>query len=348
MKTLLTCLVLVAAATRGGPAQTDDWERQDRLYQERMKRHEARARPESDDPEARRREIVEAFLAEADALVRDKNYASREGRGVMVRTDDPRVDAGAAVSLLESFDAFFERFWDGRAPLRPDPGPGRVYLFYSFYKYNKLLTGDPRFGEFRPSGHYRPFLDVVVLHTDAVGAGDLPDVLVHEAAHRAIERRLFGNAAPRSPWLPEGLASYFGFTARGSDGTFQAGSIGGKHAVLVRGAERAQPTQAKAALRALREAMGGKTRFSLDAMLRIENPTSFYGEDAPLRYAAAWALVHFLFHGDGGAHAANFVRYLALEQEGRGGADALYETLAMSPDRLADVLSRHVRAMRAD
>ena len=74
--------------------------------------------------------------------------------------------------------------------------------------------------EFRTAGHYRPFFDVVVVHTDSVPGG-LADVLVHEAAHQLVAQQLLSAAkAPVSNWLNEGLASYFGFTFQGPDGRF--------------------------------------------------------------------------------------------------------------------------------
>ena len=46
--------------------------------------------------------------------------------------------------------------------------------------------------------------------------------------------------------------------------------------------------------------------------------------EAP-KYAASWLLVHYLFHGEGGALAGPFVRYIKADLEGKGGADVLYE-----------------------
>ena len=132
----------------------------------------------------------------------------------------------AATALLVSFRTFFEGFWGDRIALQPYDETSRVFLFFSFHKFNKLLAGDWRFSEVRPEGHYRAAVDVVTVHTDAGDRRDAADALVHEAAHQQIDQRIYSRGHAASRWIAEGLASYFEHTLQDRDGVFHAGKIG--------------------------------------------------------------------------------------------------------------------------
>lgn len=339
---VLVAVVWLAPATL---AQTeneeDDWAEQDRRYQERLQRQREAQTPVAPTPApgaevdpGERERMIEEFVAMANDLIKDRNYSSRSSDTYLLKTDDPRVDLGAALELLDSFRTWFVSFWDGRAELTPYDGPGRMYLFYSFFKYNQLLTGDARLSDFRPPGHYRGNLDAVVLYTDGAPPGDLQDILVHEAAHQLVENMLFvRDEAQTSPWIEEGLGTYFGHTLRGRDGTFVTGKVGGKGVEIVRGGGT-KDGSGKARLKDARKAMSGETSWSAHDVVEIRDPQRFYSEGANARYGIAWVLVHFLFHGDDGAHADAFVRYLGLEANGEGGPERFYETIGMDADTL--------------
>lgn len=317
-------------------------------YQRRVGEIEQRIRDSSTREEraAAREELVAAFIAEADRLVQDTNYSSRSSGHYVVRTDDPNVSPGAVASLLDSFWSWFGEFWQGRLELGPPGEKGRVYLIYTFFKYNQLLTGDPEFGDFRPPGHYRPLFDVVVLQSGAVDPAVLPDVLVHEAAHQLINRRIgLGGGGPL--WLEEGLASYFGYTMRNGDGRFETGRIGGKGTSLVNGAPEKGGGQARALLSRVKKLAKADVEWSLDDLLRLEDPRVFYDSAAQDRYAVSWLLVHFLFHGDDGAHAQGFADYLRHAAEGRGGTDMLYADLGLGQSALQASFADYVSKIRA-
>lgn len=292
--------------------------------------------------------IRQEFLARADDLVRDRNYQVSVTDHYEVKTDDPRVDPRAVAELLESFRVFFDEFWREDGKLQPYEDRSRVYLFYSYYKYNELLTGNKRFGSFRPSGHYRPFFDLVVTYSDSVAAEDLPELLVHEAAHQLVEQRLFGRPAPRSPWLTEGMASYFGYTARDEKGRYHAGRIGGKRTSLVRGGARSHGREASARLSDFRRALKRRPSFSIASAIDVDDPSLFYGDGVEWRYTAGWLLVHFLLHGDGGSHRKSFRSYLDKESLGQGGVDLLLEHLGLSAERLDAAFRDYVRHLKAN
>lgn len=352
MKSLIPVLaVLIGAA---GPAlaqetddQTGDYEEQDRRYYERFVQPEGQEKKEVPaDPVAQ----ADEYLAQADKLIRDPNYRSAAGDRYRVQTDDPDVNPKAAVSLLEAFRDFFDEYWQGRTELASYDKESRVFLFYSFYKYNQLLGGNWRFRETRPAGHYRPAFDVVTLHSDPDGRDHLADTLVHEAAHQMIEQRIYGHGHPGALWITEGLASYFGYTYMDAEGVFHTGEVGGKADSLMRGKPRPSVGEGRVALRNARKAM--KAPQAEDGLLfahvvSITDPGIFYGEAVSSNYAASWLVVHFLMHGDEGRHRDDFIRYLEKEARGEMGEESLFSEIRMPPRGLEEAVIAHTKKLKA-
>jgi hypothetical protein len=290
-------------------------------------------------------EYRQDFLDQALELIRDKNYRWATTDHYKVRTDDPRLDARGTGQLLDSFRAFFDAFWKDDLELRPYDDSSFILLYYSRYKYKQLLSGPLKETAALSVGHYRPYLDIIALHTDTVGLGDLPDLLVHEAAHQLIQMKLYGLGAHPSPWVGEGLASYFGFMRRHSKKGFQAGRIGGKGTSIFRDIDPPAEGTWRLPLAAYRRDLKWGESLPLDLLIRIRNNADFYGEGSSFRYTAAWLLVHFLLHDDEGSHREGFAAYLAREIEGDGGPDTLYETLSMTPEQLQTAFEEYVRKL---
>ncbi|MGD8377677.1 MAG: hypothetical protein PVF68_16205, partial [Acidobacteriota bacterium] len=303
------------------------------------------AAPVDPDPERIRAEETAAFLASADRLIRDRNYDSKTTDHYRVQTDDPRADPVAAAALLEGFRTYFAGFWAGKTELAPEESTSRVFLFYSYFKYNQLLTGRKRFDDFRSAGHYRPYYDVIVVHTDSMGGNVLGDTLIHEAAHQLIGRRLYrGNE--ESLWVSEGLAAYFGYTLQGADGSFRPGALGGKSAVLIRDAVRPAGSAATARLDDYRRKLQRGEVESLEDLVNITSPERFYGEGVEDRYTAAWLLVHYLLHGEAGGLTNGFVTYLREDAAGRGGGARFFTALGREPGQLDAGFRAYVKALK--
>jgi hypothetical protein len=333
---------LLAALALPCAAQTDDQtkeliEKERRIYEQKTRQANPAAPNETADAakvkEEQRAEVAR-FIADADKLIRDRNFAQKSTPHFQVQTDDPRLDPGAAAALLESFRAFFASFWEGKATLRPYESPGRIYLFYSYFKYNQLLTGHPRFDPNESLGHYRPIFDVVVIHTDPADPGELPDALVHEAAHQLIVNQLLPEGTTSSLWLAEGLASYFGYTLRTAPDRFEAGAIGGKGVALLRGERNPAGGDSRRLLQELRGELRRDKSAGVAHVLDVTQPGEFYGEKSQANYARAWMLVHYLLHGEDERFSAPFVRYFGEEAAGRGGAESLLRLLGVSAAEL--------------
>jgi hypothetical protein len=338
-------VALLIAGTATAAAAQDDGREGERDYLQRRAGGQAPQDPRADAGAEREAQIAQ-FLAEADRLIRDKNYDSRQTAHYRVQTDDPRLSPGSAAQLLESFRAYFGEFWRDRAPLRDYPAPSRVLLFYSYFKYNQLLTGRPRFDEARSSGHYRPYVDVVVLHTDAAGGDGLEDTLVHEAAHQLIGQQLYGAGAEQIHWVAEGLAAYFGYTAQAADGTFQPGVIGGKATSVFRGAAVPASSAGPRRLQEFRQALRRGSAPKVTDLIAITDPAAFYGEGLQDRYTASWLLVHYLLHGEDGALEAGFLRFLQADDAGAGEAGDLYRAIGRTPEQVEEGFRTYVQQMK--
>ncbi|HEY3175508.1 MAG TPA: DUF1570 domain-containing protein [Candidatus Polarisedimenticolia bacterium] len=301
----------------------------------------------SDEARARRKSEVEAFVAKANKLIQGNNYDIKSTAHYKVKTDDPRFDVEAGAQMLESFRAFFDATWAGRAELLPCEEPSLIYLFYSRSSYRQLLPEEERTIELGHVGYYRPFFDAVAIHTDTIGPADLPDLIVHEAAHQLVQVRLYGPDAPCSLWAAEGLATYFGNTLRDTSGRFLAGSIGGKSVTLLKDAPRSGKRMGWEDATRFRRALGRDEAPTVDEILRNVDPNEFYGSSAREWYTGAWLLIHYLLHADSGVHAPSLVRYLKRDAAGDGGADVLYQEIGMSRDQLDTAFRLYVGKLKA-
>lgn len=285
------------------------------------------------------------FIEMVDSLIRDHNYTAASNPYTVVKTDDPRINVEAVADLLGSFHGYFEEFWSDRLTIRDAPDRSRLYLFYSRFKYKQLHEGIPP-GTMEFVGHYTAYHDLIALHTDTVGLANLPDLLLHEAAHRLIQVRLYGEDYLPSPWVSEGLASYFGHTLRDRSGKFSTGRIGGKGATFFKGVKPDTRGSAHYVLKEYRRAVKkGDTR-PLDELLEADGGFYVQGGEAE-RYAASWLLVHYLLHADNGAHASSFARYLEHEAEGEQGPEVFFEDIEMTPAALSESFEDYVLSLKA-
>lgn len=347
-------LLLAAALPAAGQSedeQTRDYEEQDRRYYERYAEPQAdsedEARPEPDPiPPS---EDFESFLATAEALVKNQYYRSGSTEHYRVQTDDVRIDTDAVLGLLETFRAYFEDFWSERIELARHDAQARVFLIRSFKNYNDLLGADFRREIVRPKGHYIQAFDIIAAHSGAGRPQELTDAVVHEAAHQLVGTRIFAGNDDATPWISEGLASYFGYTYRDKHGTFHPGAIGGKSTRLMRDIPRGQSIEGPSRLRGFKKrikSLQSAEGAFVDYLVQLRDPMRFYGGDVDLHYAGSWLLVHFLFHGNDGRYAVPFAGYLELETEGRGGAEVLYRELGATPEHLDSAFFEYVGRLK--
>ena len=340
---LLACASLPVAAQYEDDI-LDDQEQQDQRYLERYRQQEQETEPQVETDDSSRAEV---FIALADDLIHDKNYRSFTTDRFRVQTDDPRVDPKAVASLLEDFRDYFDEFWSGTLDLQPQESLSRVFLFYSFYKYNQLLEGDWRFSDVRPKGHYLDGVNAITLYTDSAAASDLADVLIHEETHQLFGERLFTEEQPIPTWVLEGLASYFGYTYMDQDGKFHTGEIGGKKVALMRNEQPAPGRESKQQLSSLKRSMKSKTETPrLIDVAWIKDPAAFYTRPE-WSYPASWILVHYLLHGEDGARRPAFARYLVQVSQGNGEPETLLQELGISAEELEAAATDYLKKLKA-
>src|SRR5262245_57262796 len=256
----------------------------------------------ADDMQEARRKEVERFVAEAEKLIRGHDFDGKSTAHYKLRTDDPRLNVSATAELLEAFRSYFDSVWPGQAELRAKDEPVLVFLFYSRSSLNKLLPGAPPMPDgVERVGHYNSFYDVIALHTDTVGPANLPDVLVHEAAHHLVEHRLLASGHELPLWLSEGLATYFGNTYRSAKEGWQTGQIGGKESWLFDAkTPRSGGDRAREDLKLVKESLFKDDALGPDDIMRMDDPARFYGDGSPYHYTLSWIIVHYMLHADGG------------------------------------------------
>ncbi len=322
---VLAALLLLppAAAQQHQEEQTREYEERDSQYFERYVEKSAE-------------ESTEDFAERADDMIRDRNYRSAVGEHYRVQSDDPRLDAEAALELLEAFRSHFDDFWSGRITLAPCDQETSVFLFYSSKKYNDLLPGDSRYSDSHPG--------VIALHTDAESPLGPEDRLVHEAAHELINCRIYGAKDPSpSPWISQGLSSYFGLTYQDSSGAFIASEAGGK-GILLTDDRRVRPRAGiNRALKAARKSLQEAERDGYSAFRRL---LSRSGEIKGESHFLSWVLVHYLLHGNGGAGAKSFIRCIELDREGDGRPEDLLRELSMSYEELEAAVASHLKTIK--
>jgi len=325
------------AAQEPDDEQLEEQRRQDELYHQRYATPAPEAAPVAGD---------QAAVERALALIRDSNHRALRTESVVLDTDDPRIDLRAVARLVEVTRRLFETVFRERSELAPDHEPARLFLFWSYADYNQLVGGSFGRSLLRPKGHYGTMFDAIALHTDSDAPGGLGDTIVHEVAHRLIDRRLYAGGGVPPPWLAEGLAEYFGRTRVDEHEAFEPGVVGAKAVPLFTdGKARGDTADSKGRLRSLERALRTRETAIAGPVIRAD-PAAFYGESALAHYATAWLIVHWLLDGGDPARAAGFAEYLTLDRRGEGGAEAFFRAIGVAEADLDAALLEHAGHVR--
>ena len=229
--------------------------------------------------------------------------------------------------VVEALHAAYARFFGDRLPLRPAGARFQVALYRDRPDFQAHNTSRAW-----AEGFYRK--PVCHAYFDAASPNPVHWML-HEATHQ-LDTEWAG--FPRTPWVEEGLASYFG-TSRIVDGVLRPGEFDPDTYPLwwledLRLSGDHERDVAYRKLVPLREL--------------IDNDGPPIPADVNRYYIGYWSLAHYLLHGDGGRHADAFRAMVA-----QGGSLENFERLVGPVDRVeagwyAYLLARRdeVRAMR--
>jgi len=234
----------------------------------------------------------------------------RDEVGSVVLYAFPSADPAAMRGMAERLEGFCRSLvatWGEFFHLRTVPPPITLQVFAGRDDLVTVHAG--RFHEdfANLGGFYDPGERLVALAWTGDPEG-FEEALFHEATHLVFDVSRVG-LAPLSPWLSEGLATYFAVSRVGPAGS---GRIGGADPRLFAIAARAEREGTLPALRDLLEA--GADRFA--------------GEGNRVLYAAAHVTVAFLLDADGGKYREAFRRtYAAWRRIGSADPRLLYWNL---------------------
>jgi len=223
--------------------------------------------------------------------------------------------------VLEALHAAYADFFAGQLPAITPGARHQVALYRDrpdFQKHNTSRAWAEAFYR-RPVSH---------AYFDATAANPVHWML-HEGTHQLDTEWA---AFPRTPWVEEGLASYFG-TSRLEDGVLVPGTLDPDTYPLwwLEALELTGEVQRDIARREivpLRELIGN------------EGPP--VPADVNRYYLGYWSLAHYLLHGEDGRHAAAFRTMVAS-----GGSLEQFERLVGPVDRVQAGWYAHLVAQRA-
>jgi len=157
------------------------------------------------------------------------------------------------------------------------------------------------------------------------------EALRHEGTHQFVDT-FIGSGCPI--WLNEGLAEFY------EGGVFDEGRL-----------DVGQPLPGN--VMAIRSALAAGRLIPLRTMLMMDHdqwaaPLRSGSTEAPLQYAQAWAMVHFLAYGEGGKYRIPFQKYIALVARGRQSDWAWENVFGKGYDAFEARWRGHVSAMAAE
>jgi tetratricopeptide (TPR) repeat protein len=210
----------------------------------------------------------------------------------------------------------FARIWP---QADPSTKPVVVLALKSMSTLCALLPATCAGNHVKPAGLFLPGLDrdYLALALDAEGFGS-SDVLGHEFAHLLLDRHV----EPLPLWLDEGIAELV------ATGDMRQGGVGA-------------PNSAYLSL------LQQHTWLPLPSLLSTGLTSPGYRDEAlaPIFYAQAWALVHYLELADGGEQAWRLTAFVGLLTRGVSDADAAAQAFG-DTDALKRRLDDYVRSGR--
>jgi hypothetical protein len=230
--------------------------------------------------------------------------------------------------VVEALHAAYAKFFGDRLPPRPANARFQLALYRDRPDFQAHNTSRAW-----AEGFYRK--PVCHAYFDSNGPNPV-HWMVHEATHQ-LDTEWAG--FPRTPWVEEGLASYFG-TSRIVDGALRPGELDPDTYPLwwLEDLQLSGDHERDIALRRI-----------VPLRELIDNDGPPIPADVNRYYIGYWSLAHYLLHGDGGRHADAFRAMVA-----HGGSLEAFERLVGPVDRVeagwyAYLLARRdeVRALRA-
>jgi len=267
-------------------------------------------------------------------------------------------DEGAEVAKdLEAFRSHYAALMGSLVPLHEQERRLEVFTFDGPEGLKTVMADFPELvrgtGVFPGEAQARAPGMVAVDATGLLGPSDLAG-LFHGVIHLCHDALFYDPEVAGSWWLREGIAVYLMQTPYAADRTLNVGQVrtnAGYISDTSKGGRVAETLPfAAEPKKSLGTAVNAyeKGRHIPLATLLDHDATSRW-DDLDQRDQAAiqsWILIHFLLHGPEEALRSRMARYLELERQGQGGAEAFRRVVSGDLSRLEPLLYRHVKQMR--
>lgn len=266
--------------------------------------------------------VIRAVCRVRDGPAWSKSYEAKARRHRVV-TD---ISDAAAKTYAKHLDAIWSEYVRVCGVDPAHSRPVDVLVFNDderFHTYSELTLDDRMESVL---GYFHPLYWQIHIFEDAK-VEETYRVLYHEGFH--YYARLVFKTLPI--WLNEGLAEYVGGTA------IEGGAV--KRRGLVHHGR----------LNDLIDAMNAGWEPVPFAKMAVMSQPEFYEADAPIKYAQAWSVVHFLMEGGDADLKAAFTAYLALLREGKRAEEAYGEafTGAAEPSQWEGRWLAYVKGLKA-
>lgn len=242
------------------------------------------------------------------------------------------ADAAQTQRVADAVESLYVAYADVFATHRAPDAAARGKLKLTLYAHQAQFKANNRSMPWAEAYYLRP-----ICYAYYAGNESNPyHWMVHEATHQ-LNAEVSG--FPKSKWVDEGLATYFG-TSRIESDTSESGTSGLDNLTPGKIDQGAYPIWWLSD-----SGLTGHLDKDIDAGRWIPIRALITGIDAPdiasnvnRYYIQYWSLSHFLFHGENGRYAAGYKRLIA-----EGGSLANFERLIGPANRIEDEWYRYLQ-----
>jgi len=273
-------------------------------------------------PLEQRRRMLEQIVTRAREHFKPKQLKRFEAGPFVVLTDSPSAETATTLARnLEAAYAAVEALL-GTA-IRPQPESDPLYaLVYAGRSGYTAMTRDISAVEWS-TGFYNP-AGMIAFHLESHSPDAVLGVLIHEATHAFMDRRVVRPGVTLPRWLGEGFAEYLEHS-RICKGELVPGRTPRSQIYYTRDGATLGRSQIIYSVHEVRQAMARGRTMSLGRIVSADWRT-FYGEERGMYYTLSWLLVHFLRHGRDGWAEREFPEFMLYVAEGYPVAE-VFETV---------------------
>lgn len=228
-----------------------------------------------------------------------------------------------------------------------EPLNNRVFIFLlpNLDAYKKFYPDAKTKDEMQTAGHYEA--GIIAVYSDPAMRGETRRTLTHEAVHHLNHTLLALQTTPATIWLDEGLATYFGLSARDADGKLILGKVEQKFKQAgldtISAARRLRITTSAARYRILLLQRELKSGFKISLKDMIDARESKFHSSNVLRdYTVAWMTVHYLVHGNDGAYRQGFLQFIEKARKGEADAGTFERNVGAPIKRIESELRHYI------